>query len=84
MKLLSRISEHLPSGGGLLIAETLLSDDKTGPRWAQLQSLNMLTCTEGKERSLGEYEALLRQSGFSEVFGMRTTSPSDAILALKT
>lgn len=83
LKLLTRINEHLPSGGGLLIAEKLLIDDKTGPRWAQLQSLNMLTCTEGKERTLPEYEALLRQTGFGEVFGMRTTSPSDAILALK-
>ena len=31
----------------------MLADDKSGPRWAQLQSLNMLTCTEGKERHLG-------------------------------
>jgi acetylserotonin N-methyltransferase len=83
LKLLGRIYEALPAGGGVLIAEKLLLDDKTGPRWAQMQSLNMLTCTEGKERTLGEYESLLAQLGFGPVLGRRTPSPLDAVLALK-
>ncbi|CAN5152681.1 class I SAM-dependent methyltransferase [soil metagenome] len=82
-KLLARIYEHLPIGGALLIAEKLLDEDKKGPRWAQLQSLNMLSCTEGKERTLSEYEALLKQAGFKEVSGCRTNSPLDAVLAIK-
>ena len=81
--LLTRICEHLPSGGGLLIAEKLLLDDHSGPRWAQMQNLNMLTCTEGKERTLEQYEALLARAGFGEVQGRRTASPLDAVLALK-
>jgi acetylserotonin N-methyltransferase len=48
-----------------------------------MQNLNMLTCTEGKERTLSEYEALLRQVGFAEVLGCRTSSPLDAVLATK-
>jgi acetylserotonin N-methyltransferase len=48
-----------------------------------MQSLNMLLCTEGKERTFGEYEALLRQVGFAEVAGNRTSSPLDALLAVK-
>ncbi len=83
VKLLTRIYAALPSGGGLLIAEKLLADDKTGPRWAQMQSLNMLTCTEGKERTLPEYEALLTRVGFAFVRGSRTTAPLDAVLAVK-
>jgi acetylserotonin O-methyltransferase len=83
LKLLTRIFEKLPQGGALLIAEKLLDEDKRGPRWAQMQSLNMLTCTEGKERTLSEYEALLKQTGFVEVQGCRTTSPLDAVLAIK-
>lgn len=82
-KLLKRIFDALPTGGGLLIAEKLLLEDKSGPRWAQLQDLNMLTCTEGRERTLGEYEALLKSAGFREVTGCRTPSPIDAVLALK-
>jgi acetylserotonin O-methyltransferase len=82
-KLLKRIVDALPAGGGLLIAEKLLNDDKSGPRWAQLQDLNMLTCTEGRERTLGEYESLLLAAGFREVTGSRTTAPIDAVLAVK-
>jgi acetylserotonin N-methyltransferase len=82
-KLLRRIHDRLPSGGGLLIAEKLLWEDKTGPRWAQMQNLNMLTCTEGKERTLNEYETLLTKAGFSYVSGRRLPVPGDAILAVK-
>jgi acetylserotonin N-methyltransferase len=81
--LLKRIYESLPSGGAILIAEKLLNDDKSGPRWAQMQSLNMLTCTEGKERTLSEYEELLMQAGFTEVRAVSTPSPLDAVMAVK-
>ncbi len=82
-RLLSRVYDRLPSGGGVLVAEKLLDDDKTGPSWAQMQSLNMLVCTEGKERTLGEYADLLQQVGFANVGGSRNASPLDAVLALK-
>lgn len=82
-KLLRRIHERLPPGGGILIAEKLLDDDRSGPVWAVLQSLNMLVCTEGKERTLAEYEMLLTEAGFSRVQGRRTETPLDAVLAIK-
>jgi acetylserotonin N-methyltransferase len=81
--LLGRIASALPSGGAILIAEKLLWDDKRGPELAHLQNLNMLTCTDGKERTLGEYEALLVRSGLVDVRGIRTSSPLDAIIARK-
>ena len=81
--LLRKIYDKLPQGGALLIAEKLLSDDKTGPTHVHLQSLNMLICTEGKERTLPEYSQLLKQAGFSSVEGKLTGKPVDAILALK-
>jgi acetylserotonin N-methyltransferase len=81
--LLSRIYQRLPPGGGLLLAEKLLHDDKSGPVSAQLQSLNMLVCTEGKERSLEEYRQLLEAAGFRDVQGRFTQRPLDAIFALK-
>jgi acetylserotonin N-methyltransferase len=83
VKLLGRVHEHLPPGGAVLIAEKLLEEGKRGPRWAQMQNLNMLTCTEGKERTLSEYEAMLRQVGFPDVIGSRTSSPLDGVLAIK-
>ena len=68
---------------GLLIAERLLDEDKSGPTPAQMQSLNMLICTEGKERTLSEYTALLREAGFASVEARRTGTPLDAVLAIK-
>ena len=82
-RLLSKIFERLPAGGGLLIAEKLLAPDKHGPTAAHMQSLNMLICTEGKERTLEEYSALLQEAGFREVRGQLTGAPVDAMLAVK-
>jgi acetylserotonin N-methyltransferase len=83
IQLLGKIYEALPAGGAVLIAEKVLHDDKAGPEWAVLQSLNMLVCTEGKERTLGEYAALLKQVGFADVTGVRTPSPLDVVMAVK-
>ena len=81
--LLAKIYRRLPAGGGILLAEKLLHEDKTGPISAQLQSLNMLVCTEGKERSLSEYHRLLADAGFVNLQGRMTGCPLDAILGSK-
>lgn len=81
--LLAKVYAALPAGGGLLIAETLLDDDGLGPVSSLMQSLNMLVCTEGKERSAVQYETLLKAAGFDSVEARRTGAPLDAILALK-
>jgi acetylserotonin O-methyltransferase len=81
--LLKRVFDRLPAGGALLIAEKMLDDDKRGPLWAQMQNLGMLLYTEGKERTLAEYQALLEHVGFAEVRGAKTPSPLDAVLAVK-
>ena len=81
--LLTKVYLRLPAGGGILIAEKLLREDKSGPTSAHLQSLNMLVCTEGKERTLSEYRRLLQEIGFQNVRGFVTGSPLDTILAIK-
>jgi acetylserotonin N-methyltransferase len=85
--LLARIHAALPGhsdgGGALLIAERLIDEDRRGPVGAHMQSLNMLVCTEGRERTLGEYTALLRDAGFTAVRGVVTGAPLDAVLAEK-
>ena len=82
-QLLAKIYDTLPVGGGLLIGEKVLHEDRSGPRWALMQSLNMLVCTEGKERSGAEYDRLLCEAGFSQVSIARTQVPLDAVLAIK-
>lgn len=81
--LLAKIYAALPEGGGLLIAEKLLNEDRSGKLATHLQSLNMLVCTEGRERTLSEYSALLRAAGFENITGKVTGAPLDAILAIK-
>jgi acetylserotonin N-methyltransferase len=83
IRLLTRIHLALPSEGALLIAETLLDDDHTGPRHALMQSLNMLVCTEGRERSCSEYREMCVAAGFHSVECRRTGTVLDAILAMK-
>ncbi len=81
--LLTRIYEALPVGGGLLIGEKIIEESRTGPRWAMMQSLNMLICTEGTERTLSQYDHLLKNAGFKEVSAVRNSVPLDSILAIK-
>lgn len=78
--LLRRIAARLPAGGGLLIAERLLTPDGVS---AHMQSLNMLVCTEGKERTGEEYRTLLEAAGFHDVRWKATGTVRDAVLARK-
>ncbi len=64
--LLRKIHDALQAGGGLLIAETLLEEDRSGPVYSIMQDLNMLVCTDGKERTFSEYRELLESVGFTE------------------
>ena len=81
--LLGKIFAALPEGGGLLIAEKLLKEDRSGSVTTHMQSLNMLVCTEGRERTFSEYSVLLRGAGFGEIRGSITGAPLDAVLAIK-
>ena len=82
-RLLGRVFQALPAGGALLVAEKLLNEDGVGPAPANLHSLNMLIVTEGKERTLSDYDRLMRAAGFSSVEGVRTGAYLDAVLAVK-
>jgi len=81
--LLGKAFARLPDGGAFLVAEKLLNEDGVGPVGANMQSLNMLVITEGKERSLSGYTRLLQNAGFTRVEGVRTGAYLDAILARK-
>ncbi|XP_050788880.1 acetylserotonin O-methyltransferase-like isoform X2 [Gopherus flavomarginatus] len=76
-----RITFH--EGGGVLLVETLLNEDKTGPLEAQLYSMNMLVQAEGKERTPTEYSKLLAAAGFREIQVKKTGKLYDAILGRK-
>lgn len=78
--LLRKIYEALPPAGALLVADKIL-DEPNVP--AHMQSLNMLVCTEGRERTAEEFASLLRDAGFHTVESRRTGTLLDATLAVK-
>ena len=74
------------SGGGILIGELLLNDDKSGPFFPITYDLTMLViCGQGaRERSGLEYKQLLEKHGFEQVQYKVTGSNSlDAVIAIK-
>jgi acetylserotonin N-methyltransferase len=81
--LLKRVFETLPGGGGLLVAERLLDEDRSGPAPVHLHSLNMLVSTGGRERTFSQYRTILHSAGFQDVEARRTGAITDAILASK-
>lgn len=73
----------LLAGGGVLLVEAMLFENRRGPVMAQIFSLNMLVQTEGRERPPSEYTHMLRESGFQTVQVCRTGKSYDAILAIR-
>ncbi|NXA78308.1 ASML protein, partial [Thryothorus ludovicianus] len=78
--LLGKISAVCRPGSALLVAETVLDEQKTHPSVAVLQSLSM---TEGKQRSGSEYKQLLEKYGFTDVQIKITGNLLDAVLCFK-
>ncbi|XP_070799410.1 acetylserotonin O-methyltransferase-like [Pituophis catenifer annectens] len=66
-QLLHKVYQACKPGGGVLIVEILLDEDRRGPLAAHIYSLLMLLITEGKERSTTEFNLLLCKAGFQEV-----------------
>ncbi|XP_060625847.1 acetylserotonin O-methyltransferase [Anolis sagrei] len=83
VQLLTKVQKVCKPGGGVLLVETLLNEDKSGPLESQLYSLNMLVQTEGKERTATEFTKLLIEAGFLETEIKRTGKLYDAILGRK-
>ena len=81
--LLQRVFAALSPGGALLICEKILNPAKDGPTGAMLQSLNMLVCTEGRERTAAEYERLVKAAGFVAFESRLTGRGVDVMLARK-
>ncbi|KAJ3192018.1 hypothetical protein HK101_007171 [Irineochytrium annulatum] len=94
LSLLQRIHRLLPNTlqtdmdftGALIIGEGVLKEDRTGPLDITLQDMNMLVQTGGRERTFGEYKAMLELVGFSadRILLQRTGTYLDAIIAYKT
>lgn len=63
-QILSAIRRSAPAGATLLLIEEIIPDDP-GPHWSKVLDIHMLTLLGGRQRTLKEYEALLRAAGFT-------------------
>jgi hypothetical protein len=85
-RILGHCFEALPSGGVLLISESVMNEDYSGSSlWSEIYSLFMLVAceSEGRERPESEHRALLEQAGFRDVELRRSEGPRDLIVARK-
>jgi acetylserotonin N-methyltransferase len=71
-------------GGGVLLGERLIFDDKRGPLIPLCWSLIMRAISDGRESSGLEYKQLLEKHGFKDVQVKYTqTNLMDAVFAFK-
>jgi acetylserotonin N-methyltransferase len=81
--LLARVHTALSTDGAVLLAERLM-DGAGASVSMHMHSLNMLICTGGRERSVGEYRHLLTAAGFADIRSKVTGAWLDAMIGLKT
>jgi hypothetical protein len=62
--ILAAIRRSARPGSKLLLIEEIIPDDP-GPHWSKVLDIHMLTLLGGRQRTLNEYEGLLRPAGFT-------------------
>jgi SAM-dependent methyltransferase len=78
-KLLSKAVAALNPGGLLLVQEFILNDEKSGPPFPALFSLNMLIGTEnGQSYSQNELFIMMKDAGLSEILRLPLELPNGA------
>lgn len=67
-KLIKKAYDYLPKGGGIILKESIVKDDRTGPLFPVLFSIALMIETEGGDsRSRGEMSQWLGKAGFKKI-----------------
>lgn len=82
-KIVQRTADALPSGGRLIIHETFLADDKTGPLPVAEYSVLLANITQGKCYSVAEYTDVLSDCGFEVGSYSETIADRGYVTAIK-
>ena len=78
--LLEKIAGAIRPGGLLIIGESLLDDDRTGPLHVARNNLNMMVVARGRERTAREYSDWISEFGF-ELERIQPTEEKDFLIA---
>ena len=82
--LIKKVYDSLPSGGAIIISDLILDEDGCGPEIAVFMSFYFLLITEaGRNYTLSEYEAMLRNAGFLEIRSVRSSGETKFITGIK-
>lgn len=82
--LLHKLFQSLRFGGTLVIADILLSDDRSGPAFAVTLDLSMLVNTRhGHIFTFHDFTTWLNESGFEEIHTLHVAAPYPVIVARK-
>jgi ubiquinone/menaquinone biosynthesis C-methylase UbiE len=82
--LFNKLFQSLKPGGTLVVADVLLSDDRSGPAFAVTLNLSMLVNTRhGHIFTFQDFNTWLKDSGFQDVSPLDVAGPSPVIVALK-
>jgi len=67
-KMINKAYDYLPKGGAIILKESIVSDDRTGPLFPVLFSIALMIETEGGDsRSRGEMTGWLKDAGFKNI-----------------
>jgi hypothetical protein len=82
--LLRKAYDALPTGGALIVYETVIDDDRRVNTFAMLMSLSMMVSTsEGSDSTGAEFRERLRNAGFSDVSVTPLSGPYSMVVAVK-
>jgi hypothetical protein len=82
--LIAKAYEALPSGGALLIHESIIDDDRRQNAFGLLMSLNMLIETPGGFDFTGaDCQGWMREAGFQETYVEPLVGPDAMVVAIK-
>ncbi|MEX5633310.1 methyltransferase [Parafrankia sp. FMc2] len=82
--LLARAWQALPSGGAVVVYDTLIDDDRSANAFALLMSLTMLSVTDGGfGYTAADCERWLRAAGFSQIRTEHLTGPDSMVVGIK-
>ena len=83
IRILANSAQSLRARGKIVIIESVLPDDDR-PNYAPLADLNMLVLLPGKERTMADYDGLLKSAGLYLEQIVATASPLQLVVATVT
>lgn len=82
--LIKKAFDALPQGGALVVIENIIDDNRSENAFGLMMSLNMnIETPEGFDFSAADFNAWVKECGFTQTSVMPLMGPSSAVIAIK-